>query len=552
MRMTSGRCNTLERRPQRHRTRALCRSAASALFVAALCGGGCSKEPQEPSATKGSGEAPPETILPGQPAPPAQPAPSESTPEEAQERPSTPILALTTRLVTDFEREAQQATPRVDGARGLGGACQSSAECRPGLGCADVVYSGAGQPHIAGGYCSRWCAQDSDCAALAPGAVCAVRWRGTDLSFCMQGCRTGESTAEKCGGRSDVACGLYRVAGVDAACSPSCSSDDDCAGVGRCNAGHGLCDVSLFAVPELSIGNSCGGNARLDSCHGACAVSAQGATSGLCTGSCRLGSTCGEGDGTVCAPVEFALREGDGGTCEQSCDGSQDCRASNSACAPTGFLLASGAPQRGCAQTYATPQPSLAPQRLSVEEMQLAGLPSSVLKVSTNSIFQALSHRLSVESGAVCVNGDVSSDFGGLVELEFQLSPNNGPALDAAGLTGFSFDAEGVQVVRFEVEVPDVDNGYRSYNYMVDPQTQADVEQGPQRISFDQLFNVWKPGTPALAATDPLQLLAVRFSILRDPTDVATPGPKGAGPVHFCVKNFTLESGPLALPDAGR
>jgi hypothetical protein len=525
MRVRSERRKLAERRGQG------CAAAIGAVLVVAWAAG-CGKE-GVPSAGK-------ETLLdevPGEPRELSDLSPREQAPDpfpsdgDNRERPVVP--GLQPRGVSDFEIEAAQDTPRAPDARGLGGACQSTADCQPGLGCATVVYSGAAQSQIAGGYCSRWCEQDAECAALDGSARCIVGLQGSDLNLCARGCRTGETEGEsKCGGRPDLSCGGTPAPGIDAACLPRCTSHADCA-VGRCSAGHGLCDVGLTSL-AAPIGGECRVSAE-GSCVGVCSPSAPNSDSGVCTGYCRIGSTCGQGAGTICAPRDFGQREGDTGACEQGCSTSQDCRAGDTACAPTGLLLPSGEPQRGCAQSYEAPQ-NLARQRLSVEQLELATLPSGVINVSTESIFEVLSHRLDVQGGAVCVTGEVVGELGAILELDFQLAPNNGSPLDASGFSAFSFDAEGPHVVRLDAYISGA-----SYRYLTAARDAGDVGEGPQRIEFDELFNIYAPGSAPFSSLDERQLQAVRFTLIFE---------DGATPFRFCVGNFALQ-GPAVAPDAG-
>jgi hypothetical protein len=430
---------------------------------------------------------------------------------------------LPARGVSDFDREAQQAAPRADDARDLGGACQSTADCRMGLGCADVVFSGVGQPYMAGGYCSRWCEQDADCATLAAGAYCAVGFFGSDLNLCLSPCVTGdEGGAEKCGGREDLSCSIGRPPGIQDSCLPRCRSNADCP-TGRCSSSTGLCETASIGATSPP-GATC--STERTSCNGFCAPLSAGSSDGVCSGYCRLGSTCGAGPGSVCASEFFGLREGDGGTCEQACNTSMDCAAGYTACAPTGLLEAAGQPAKGCALVYSEPA-SLAPQRLSIEQLALASLPSSVMNVSTTSIFQGLSHRLSVEDGAVCVAGNLVG-VGALLELHLQLRPNNGSALATPGLTGVSFDAEGPHVVRFDLYTTG-----RSFRYLSGANTAGDIGEGPQRIGTDQLFDIWAGDAPFDALEAP-ELEALAFSLSVE---------EGAGSFRFCLSNLALEFG---------
>jgi hypothetical protein len=252
----------------------------------------------------------------------------------------------------------------------------------------------------------------------------------------------------------------------------------------------------------------------------------------VCTGYCRLGSTCGEGEGNVCAPGYAELRVGDSGRCEQSCETSLDCTQGLTACAPTGFLLASGEPQRGCVATYSEPH-NLASQRLSREALELATLAEGVINVSTASIFEAVSHRLTVEDGAVCVTGEVIGDFGGLLELSFQMAASNGALFDASAFSAFAFDAEGEGVVRFDAYAPT-----SFYRLLTVPRAAADIGEGHQRVPFAELIDLFSADD---ARFEPTRLQSVRFTLIFE---------DGPGPFRFCVSNFALEAGSSAV-DAG-
>jgi hypothetical protein len=458
--------------------------------------------------------------------PPGMQSAVEPTPPTGPELPVVPVRPVP-RSVTDFESEAQEPTPRAADARGLGGACRSTAECRPGLGCADVVFTGTGESNLAGGYCSRWCEQDADCAALDPGSLCSVRQLGSNLSFCLAPCQTGETPEEKCGGRQDVSCGFTAPAGYGRTCLPNCTADSDCV-TGRCNAAFGLCDARLSPL-AAPVGSPCQANT---SCNGVCEASFPDNTRGICTGYCRLGSTCGDGAGNVCAALEFGVREGDGGSCEHGCSSSDDCIAGYTACAPTGRLLASGEREAGCSLVYGAPA-SLAPQRLSVEQLAAANIDSRVMRVSTTSIFQGLSHRLDVQDGAVCVTGNVVG-VGALVYLDFQLRPINGAPVDASAFSAFTLDVDGPHLVRLDAYAHGT-----MYRYLSAPNEAGALGEGPQRVGFDQLFDIFNRDTPFLPV-DAAQLDAVQFTVLLE---------DNSGPFRLCIGDFAL-AGPVAA-DAG-
>jgi hypothetical protein len=234
----------------------------------------------------------------------------------------------------------------------------------------------------------------------------------------------------------------------------------------------------------------------------------------------------------VCAALEFGVREGDGGSCEHGCSSSDDCVAGYTACAPTGRLLASGAREAGCSPVYGAPA-SLAPQRLSVEQLAAASIDSRVMRVSTTSIFQGLSHRLDVQDGAVCVTGNVVG-VSVVLYLDFQLRPINGPPLDASAFSALTMDVEGPYLLNMDVYAHGT-----PYSYLITRGEAGDLGEGPQRVGFDQLFALYGAYAP-LSALDAAQLEAVQFSLILK---------ENSGPFRLCISNFAF-AGPAA-PDAG-
>jgi hypothetical protein len=213
----------------------------------------------------------------------------------------------------------------------LGAACTQDSQCAP-LKCMTTnaagfqLTSGAAPE---GGVCTLPCSASSDvCAQLQAGATC--KDFGASELFCLQGCNPADS--QKCGGRSNMACGLTTDAFSKAsqfACLPVCSKDSLCGaapdgGSYACSFQSRLCEATSPVTP--SFGMDCSGGA----CTGATCSSfkeAEGGTSQSCSAACHLGllNACGPvvptSSGAACLwPEEPANNQtGSAGRCMELC-----------------------------------------------------------------------------------------------------------------------------------------------------------------------------------------------------------------------------------------
>jgi len=158
----------------------------------------------------------------------------------------------------------------------------------------------AGGP--AGGYCSRVCNDDEQCAPY--GGLCL----GTaPEGFCARGCTFGEPAltgpgdpvpSDKCQGRDDLMCAP--VASGGAICVPACGSDEQCPSPRYCDTRVGLC----VDVPRqgASLGAACVPDQPAtpgdeDTCAGLCLelLDSQNQAQGhMCSARCSLGGALGE------------------------------------------------------------------------------------------------------------------------------------------------------------------------------------------------------------------------------------------------------------------
>jgi hypothetical protein len=285
---------------------------------------------------------------------------------------------------------------------GVGGRCNLSSDCEPGLLCFGSPRDASLFEAIPGGYCAPPCSEDAECASVGAGSFCR---RGEHCTApCSAGYDGEPDGSAKCGGRSDLSCfgGLTSGGG----CLPSCTNDLACGAGRECYFGSGTCllfgssDVLLQDAP---IGAACGGDAF--TCRGYCLSSGEG-TASLCSGACTVGVPgCGGGLSNVCVPLFIEGRRGDSGNCFQACRSSADCAVGAGECVPSGLLSAAAEAQAHCVQMR-PPAPTPISQRLTLEDMQAAALSDDIVYVQSFMTGAALS-RLFVEAGAVCIEGEV-------------------------------------------------------------------------------------------------------------------------------------------------
>jgi hypothetical protein len=239
------------------------------------------------------------------------------------------------------------ATPRT-----IGIPCTQNAQCVRGLTC--VTSSTPSGPQ--GGYCTRTCADDTNCQGIDPESYCYQ-----ESHYCLAACTTdaGEIDLEgeiesleppdlnlKCQGRPELACfPLSRLPSARAAeegvCLPVCQSNADCGGR-FCNLNTGGCDD--VAPVGGDIGAPCTpATAAVDCASGYCQP--LGPTRFFCTGACsqlEVGG-CGFPANTppgqrqaACVDSIRGLRYRDLGLCMELCDTPADCAQPGWQCSSLG------------------------------------------------------------------------------------------------------------------------------------------------------------------------------------------------------------------------
>jgi hypothetical protein len=122
------------------------------------------------------------------------------------------------------------------GADSLGESCDADADCGPNLIClASDALAGSGP---ARGLCTKPCAADAECRALAAGAYCIGL--GSDANYCVEGCLLGAINTPKCRERPELACSL--IGAIPGAVS--CLDANDCRTGQLCESSTNLCFVS--------------------------------------------------------------------------------------------------------------------------------------------------------------------------------------------------------------------------------------------------------------------------------------------------------------------
>jgi hypothetical protein len=213
-------------------------------------------------------------------------------------------------------------------------ACTNDADCSGGLSCltdaaSDPIFGGG----PAGGFCTKACNQDLDCAPA--GAVC-YKVDPAQPGRCTLPCTFGPPitsvddlfaslSMDKCFGREDLRCAKAGGAGV---CLPTCGSDSQCSGGRVCDPRLAVCvDKANEGDP---IGTMCDPTMTDTTCAGVCIGFDSGVT--MCSRPCVLGGVvtdtddCGGLDQGLCAFRPKANGPGDAGYCTPSCTAAEDCQ----------------------------------------------------------------------------------------------------------------------------------------------------------------------------------------------------------------------------------
>ena len=260
-------------------------------------------------------------------------------------------------------------------ATGLGAPCIADTDCG---GAPLVCLLSNGLPDRSGppgGLCTLACTSDDECFELASSAYCVGFAEDANLnvvSYCIEGCEVGPTTAPKCDLRADFACGILDTLPATAPCSttddclggqicfedvcqdivtacvPTCGGNFDCASGQFCDFASGFC---VPTVPGgLPIGALCDPQLSpdQDECNGFCLETDGTATQGTCAAFCSAGSDlvgCGwDGQGAAEAGCLFAtvisrdsagsitVSESDLMLCGALCDCNADCPATSDRC----------------------------------------------------------------------------------------------------------------------------------------------------------------------------------------------------------------------------
>jgi hypothetical protein len=240
-----------------------------------------------------------------------------------------------------------QAEAPFTGATGL--ACETDDDCLGGLTC--IPSTSATNPFGPGGVqrgiCTSVCADGqagSDaCQAVDSLSECILFQQAATEGFCLPLCLVGVASAQRCGGRVDMAC--IQSMGIDPTgqvglCRPLCSSDIDCGGR-SCDLGTGFCVDALPARGPGVIGAACNAATAMTDCISGRCLDLEADGSGFCTAACVLGSPAGCGfeqaaatRDAACFPTSQAAVLGDRGVCVELCDVEADCAQASYTCSP--------------------------------------------------------------------------------------------------------------------------------------------------------------------------------------------------------------------------
>lgn len=237
----------------------------------------------------------------------------------------------------------------------VGQPCLRDAECAADETCFDGDEESflGGLPAVA--VCSLRCEHDPRvCERRDPPSTCVVTDdRGTedtsdDRAHCLEACRIGEASAQKCRGDEGLVCAsvdslakgtrmraMAAAPSEDGVCRPLCTRDVDCSPE-VCNLRTGACDTR--GERGDAFGAECDPASDDPTCAGVC-VEVDGAA--FCSHRCWFGSAddCG-GEGLAAPaglcrfPEQASGRIGDVGFCALLCDEEADCAHPDLSCDP--------------------------------------------------------------------------------------------------------------------------------------------------------------------------------------------------------------------------